>query len=429
MTAIPRYRAMAAPAVLSAGFRPFFLLSGIWAAAAVPIWLLLLAGRADLQTAMPPVLWHPHEMTFGFGFATVAGFILTAVPNWTSRMPLQGVPLAGLVLLWLAGRAAMLLPGSIPLPVRAALDLAFPAVLTLVNAREILVGRNWRNLPVLAALSLMLAADVLVHVGNAAGLSLAIAGIRLGIATLIALIALIGGRIIPSFTRNWLAKRAPGGALPAPFGSMDEAALAATVAALVLWVVLPDAWATGALLVGAGILNGVRLSRWRGLATLREPLLSVLHLGYAWLAAGLVLLGVSHWVASLSPHEALHALTVGAIGTMTLAVMARASLGHTGRDLAAGPGIVAAFALVTLAAILRLAAPVMPAQYELLLDLSGTAWTCAFGVFVILFARPLCTPRPRWDTHDGACRPGHRTACRCRADYCAVARRHTPSIP
>ncbi|MDA8247763.1 MAG: NnrS family protein [Rhodospirillales bacterium] len=400
MTAIPRYRATAAPALLSAGFRPFFLLSGAWAAVAIPLWLLLLAGRADLPTDLPPMLWHAHEMVFGYAVATVAGFLLTAVPNWTGRMPLQGLPLGVLVLLWLAGRAAMLLPGALPAPAGAALDLAFLTVFLLAIGREIVAGRNWRNLPVLAALSLLLAANLLVHVGAAAGFALAMAGIRLGIATLLALIGLIGGRIIPSFTRNWLARRDPKGALPAPFGTIDRVALGVTVAALALWVALPDARATGALLAGAGVANAVRLARWRGAATLAEPLLAVLHLGYAWIAAGLLLLGAGDFVTALPAAAALHALTVGAIGTMTVSVMARATLGHTGRALTAGPGISAVFALVTLAAVLRVAAGITAARYGLLLALSGAAWSGAFGLFVILFARLLATPRRR----------AHRTA-------------------
>jgi uncharacterized protein involved in response to NO len=393
MTIIPRYRPITAPTLLSAGFRPFFLLSAVWACIAVPLWLLMLAGRADIPTALPPVLWHAHEMIFGFGYATVAGFLLTAIPNWTGRMPLQGLPLATLTALWAAGRLALLLPGSLDPGVCAALDLAFPVVLLLVVAREILAGKNWRNLPVVMALGLFLCADSLVHLDSLAGVDVAMTGIRLGTATLLVLIALIGGRIIPSFTRNWLAKRQGNSAFPSPFGTIDRAALGSTVAALALWAVLPDALPTGALLLVAGLANAVRLSRWRGLATLREPLLAVLHLGYAWLVVGLLLLGASYWVTALPSTAALHASTVGAIGTMTASVMIRATLGHTGRALTAGRGIMVVFALITLAALLRTVAPLLADSYSVFLNISGVAWSCAFGLFAILFFRPLSTPR------------------------------------
>ncbi len=395
MTAIPRYRPSAAPAILSAGFRPFFLLSGLWAAFAVPLWLLLLAAGMVLPVAMAPPLWHAHEMIFGFGLATVAGFLFTAVPNWTGRMPLQGAPLGALVLLWFLGRAAMLLGGGLAAPIPAILDLAFPLALLAAIGREILAGRNWRNLPVLVAIGMLLLADLLMQIGAAGRIALALAGARLGIATLVALVTLIGGRIIPSFTRNWLQRRDPQGRLPAPFGRLDRAALATSAAALALWVVLPDSAAAAVLLFAAGAAHALRLARWRGIATLAEPLLAVLHLGYAWIAFGLALLGANHFLALLSASAALHALTVGAIGTMTLAVMARASLGHTGQALTSSSLLTTVFVLVSVAAILRLLAAIVPGNYELLLDLSGAAWAGAFSLFVVRFAPLLARSRRR----------------------------------
>ena len=152
MTAIPRYRPQAGPAILSAGFRPFFLISALWAALAIPLWLAYLSGQVDLPSALPPIIWHVHEMVFGFGAATVAGFLLTAIPNWTGRMPLQGGSLAFLVLVWIAGRAGVLCSAWLGARAAAALDLAFPLIFLAVVAREILAGRNWRNLPMLTAL-------------------------------------------------------------------------------------------------------------------------------------------------------------------------------------------------------------------------------------------------------------------------------------
>jgi len=347
----------------SAGFRPFFLLASAWAAIAVPVWLAAYAHGYVLRGTLPAMFWHAHEMVFGFGMAAVAGFLLTAIPNWTGRLPVRGMPLALLAMLWLAGRIAMLVPGA------ALLDLAFPAALIVVVARELLAGRNWRNLPMLGALALLFAGNLLFHLGIYAGL-------RLGIATLCMLIALVGGRIVPSFTRNWLAKKQPRAPLPAPEGWLDRGALLLTFFALAAWVCELATWPA----ILAGLALAARLSRWRGLATVREPLLFVLHLGYAWLALGLILLG-------LEAPAALHALTVGAVGTMTLAVMTRASLGHTGRALVADAATVTIYALVTLAVLLRLASPFTGAQAVLVASLSGMAWSAAFATFALHYGR------------------------------------------
>jgi uncharacterized protein involved in response to NO len=348
MPAIPRYRLQKSPALLSAGFRPFFLFAALWACLAIPMWLAALAGGGLILSGWPPVVWHAHEMVFGFGAAAVAGFLLTAIPNWTGRMPLQGNRLALLVLLWIAGRLANLSSAWMGATITAALDLAFPSVFFAAIAREIIGGRNWRNLPMLAALTLLLAGNLLVHFELLGVSETADVGNRLGIATLLMLISLIGGRIIPSFTRNWLARQRHGARLPAPFGVIDRIALGLTVGALALWTVLPAAAMTHWIEACAGLALFARLARWRGLATLREPLLWVLHLGYGWLAAGFLLLAINSFVPVLPQSTALHALTAGAIGTMTLAVMTRASLGHTGRPLTAGLGTAAIYLLVTL---------------------------------------------------------------------------------
>ncbi len=394
MSAIPHYRPASGPAVLSAGFRPFFLLGALWAAIAIPLWVLVFAGDTDLPTLLSPAVWHVHEMVFGFGAAAVAGFLLTAIPNWTGRLPLQGGPLAFLVLLWLAGRAAMLLSGRLGAGIAAGLDLAFPLAFLAVVSREIIAGRNWRNLPLVTALGLLFVANLLVHL-QALGITATTeaAGNRLGIATLLMLISFVGGRIIPSFTRNWLAKQHPATAMPAPFDRLDRAALGLTALALTIWVVAPDAAASPWLDLAAGAALCVRLLRWRGLATWREPLLWVLHLAYAWLGLGFLLLGLDSFVLWLPPTAALHALTAGAIGTATLAVMTRVTLGHTGRPLVAGPGTATIYALVTLAAVLRLIAPLAAAQYVVLLALAGAAWSAAFGLFAVLYVRPLTRPR------------------------------------
>lgn len=389
MSAVPRYRPQAGPAVLTAGFRPFFLLSAVWAAAAVPLWLLLYSGEAGLPTALPAGIWHAHEMVFGYAAATVAGFLLTAIPNWTGRMPLQGAPLAALVGLWVLGRAGVLLSARIGAGSAMALDLAFPALFLAAVAREIAAGRNWRNLPMVGALGLLLIGNLLVHLEAVGVAPTAQLGNRIGVATLLMLITFVGGRIIPSFTRNWLARERPASAVPAPFGRYDRAALALTGLALAVWAAAPQTAAAPWVELAAGLALGLRLARWRGWAGWREPLVWILHLGYLWLALGLLLLGFDGLVPVLPATTALHALTVGAIGTMTLAVMTRATLGHTGRQLSAGLGTTAIYVMVTLAALLRLFAPLGGDAYLFLLSLAGAAWCGAFGLFAAIYGGPL----------------------------------------
>jgi uncharacterized protein involved in response to NO len=393
MAAIPRYRPQGGLAVLSAGFRPFFLLAALWACLAVPASIAFVTACVHPPTAFPPIIWHVHEMAFGFGGAVVAGFLLTAIPNWTGRMPLQGGSLAFLVLLWLAGRIALSPFVNIGPNLVAALDLSFPAVFLVVVAREIIVSRNWRNLPIAGALAFLLLGNLLTHLQAMGIAGTAEMGNRIGVATLLMLITLIGGRIIPSFTHNWLVKQQPAAATPTPFDLVDRAALTMTSVALLTWAVVPQALVAPWLELGAGATLGLRLARWRGAQTLREPLLWVLHLGYSWLALGLLLLGVNSLTQILPQTTALHALTVGAIGTMTLAVMTRASLGHTGRPLVAGTGTTAIYVSITLAATLRLLAPLFGEGYMVVLSLAGAAWSVAYGLFVLLYARPLTEPR------------------------------------
>ena len=382
--------------MLSVGFRPFFLFGAAWAAVAIPLWLLLFATGAGVPTALPPVIWHVHEMVYGYGAAVVAGFLLTAIPNWTGRMPLQGGPLAGLVLLWLAGRIAVLGSAIIGSTAAAVLDLAFPTIFAGVIAREIITGRNWRNLPVAGALTLLLAGNLLVHLDALGVAASADFGNRLGVATLVMMINLIGGRIVPSFTRNWLARERAEAPPPASFGVVDRAVLALVALTLLCWLFIADSTIAAAIQIAGGAAVLIRLVRWRGEAAWREPLVWVLHLGYVWVALGFLLMGTNGLVPTVPDTTALHALTVGAIGTMTLAVMTRASLGHTGRPLTAGPVTTTIYVLITLAALLRLAAP-LSWDYLPMLWSSGVAWSAAFGLFVVFFFVPLTQPRPQAD--------------------------------
>jgi uncharacterized protein involved in response to NO len=379
-------------AFFSAGYRPFFLLGALWSAIAVPVWLAAyMHGYAP--AAMPAMIWHGHAMIYGYALAAVAGFLLTAIPNWTGRLPISGARLAALAGLWLAGRMALLVSAQIGAATAALVDLAFLGVLMATVARELVAGRNFRNLPLLAAVALLFTGNALVHLQALDIAYTAALGNRLGIATLAALITLVGGRITPSFTRNWLVRMRPEVAEPASPSKLDLVCLVLVVAGLAAWVAAPDAETTFAMDIVAGAAAATRVSRWRGAATLREPLLAVLHLGYAWLAFALALLGLNGFLGWLPPSAGLHALTVGAIGTMTLAVMTRASLGHSGQPLHAGPGTLAIYALVTLAAVLRVAAPLAGAQVALVTSLAGLAWTAAFALFALLYGPLLVRPR------------------------------------
>ena len=379
-------------ALFSAGFRPFFLLAALWSAIAIPLWLAAYA-HGYQPSAMPAVFWHAHEMIYGYAVASVAGFLLTAIPNWTGRLPLSGGRLAGLAALWLAGRIALLFSADIGAATAMVVDLSFTAVLGAAVARELVAGSNFRNLPMVAALALLFAGNLLVHLQALDIADTAQLGNRLGIATLVGLIALVGGRIVPSFTRNWLVQQRPDVAPPATASKLDLVCLLVIVAGLLFWVVSPDSRIAFAVQILAGAAAALRLSRWRGLRTLREPLLAILHLGYAWLAFGLALLGLNGFFDWLPPTAGLHALTVGAVGTMTLAVMTRASLGHSARPLTAGPGTVAIYALVTIAAVLRVAAPLAGARVLIMTSLAGLAWTAAFGLFAALYGPMLLRPR------------------------------------
>ena len=380
--AIPRYRPYSGPAILAQGFRPFFFLAGLWALVALCLSIEMILGHIILPTAFDAITWHYHEMFFGYIAAAIGGFLLTAIPNWTGWLPLQGGPLAVLVGLWIAGRIAVSTSALIGVWPAALIDLSFLAGLIAVCLREILAGKNWRNLPIIALLSVFLVTNGLMHARVIGLIDDDGAARRLAIGVVIALIALIGGRIIPSFTRNWLVKH-EAERLPASFGRFDRVTLLATILALVAWVAAPDWIGTGALMALASVSTVLRLARWRGWATLSDSLLWVLHLGHLWVAVGLGLLAVSVFWPEIPQTGALHALTAGAIGTMTLAVMSRASMGHTGRELRAGPGLTVSFVLVSLAAALRILSPILPEAYVTLLTIAAVAWVGAFALYLI----------------------------------------------
>ncbi len=374
------------PTLFDRGFRPFFLLAGLWAPTALLLWMAMLAGVLELPTAMDPIAWHVHEMLFGFVAAVIAGFLLTAVPGWTGRPPLRGLPLAALAALWLAGRLAIALSAWIGAAAAAAADLAFLAGLAAFCAREIVIGRNWRNLVIIALLALLIAANALFHLGETETAE------RTAVATIVTLIALIGGRVVPEFTRNWLVRRGTS-KLPPQHNRFDSAVIAATAAAAVAWTIVGDHPLVGAFLGLAAVALAARLARWRGFSTTSEPLLWVLHLGYLWLPVGLALLAVSIHSPAVPRSVALHALTAGAMATMILAMMTRATLGHTGRQLTASRATAAIYMLVTTAAATRLASGLVDDGGSLLLHASAAAWVAAFALFVLSCGPMMLRPR------------------------------------
>ena len=330
MSPIPRLQAHRGPVLLSYGFRPFFLFGAIYAGLAILAWLPMINGELALATAFGPIDWHVHEMLYGYLPAVVTGFLLTAIPNWTGRLPLQGMPLLVLVVLWLAGRVAVTFSAEIGWLSAAIMDVSFLILVVAATAREIIAGKNWRNLRVVAMVMLLLAGNVAFHL-EAHFNGSAEYGARIGIAATVLLLVVIGGRIIPSFTRNWLARENPG-RLPAPFARFDVAVIGLSAATLALWTAQPVGKnnrrcarrhrRTAYRAIGP-LGRGSNLARPLGAYTARR----------LRLRAARVSVRRRGGVAMVTADIGTHAWTVGAAGTMTLAVMTRASLGHTGNAL------------------------------------------------------------------------------------------------
>ena len=390
-TPIPRLRLYQGPALLSYGFRPFFLLGAAYAGLAIAVWLPMFLGQLALHTTFAPRDWHVHEMLYGYLPAVITGFLFTAIPNWTGRMPIQGTPLLALVVVWIAGRLAVTLSVSIGWLAAMVVDVGFLALIAAFTGREILAGRNWRNLKVVGLVMLLLAGNVAFHLEAHAN-GAADYSIRAGIAVVIVLIALIGGRIIPSFTRNWLVRENPG-RLPVPFARLDMVIVALSALALLVWVIQPGGAVTGIVLAVTGVLHVVRLARWAGDRTVRDRLVLILHVGYAFLPIGFLLNAASAF-GVLPESAGVHAWMAGGAGVMTLAVMTRASLGHTGQQLVASPATQAIYAAVVIAALARICAAIHPA-FDVLLYLAALAWAAAFLGFAVCYGPALLNGRRR----------------------------------
>jgi uncharacterized protein involved in response to NO len=345
----------------------------------------MLTAGLSIPTRFDPLTWHIHEMFFGFVLAAVAGFLLTAASAWTGRQPVSGTQLGVLAGLWLLGRIDSLTSQWFPVWLAMAADLAFPVALTAAVAREIVAANNRRNFPIIAPLLVLTAADLLVDLSMAGFGTSSGYGWRLALVAILMLISVVGGRIIPSFTRNWLLARGEA-RLPRAAGMTDRVSLGVLHTALVTWAFFPAAHLTGILLLAGAALNLWRLLGWRGAATRSETLLAILHVGYGWLVLGVAALGWADVDPAFPLSAAIHALTVGAIGTMILAVMTRVSLGHTGRRLSADTATTLAYALVTLAAATRIGAALAAAAREDLLLAAASLWIAAFGLFALHYA-------------------------------------------
>ena len=383
------YRRFTWPAVLAYGFRPFFLLSAIWALLAVPAWLFVLLNATGAATTLPPHAWHAHELLYGFIGAAVAGFLLTAIPSWTGSRGYAGAPLLVLVLIWGAGRVAMGVPLGLPSWASAAIDLAFLPALALTVLPALLRSGGGRNLVFLALLAALFGVNLDFHWHGASDSS----RLWLAIDLVLFMVVLVGGRILPAFTASGLKKRGIDIAIRRHV-AIDSAALLATLA-----VVVGDALFAGTGLVAgvsllAAALLVVRQARWHPLRTLRDPITWILHLAYAWLPLGLALKAAWLLGAPIPANSWIHALGAGAFALMILGVMSRAALGHTGRELVVSRATVIAYFLVAFAALLRVFGPILfePGWRGWMLA-SGVCWTLGFALFLLVYVPILWRPR------------------------------------
>ena len=379
------------PAFFSFGFRPFFLGAALFAGVAVPAWILIFAGAMGSDFLYPPREWHVHEMLFGFLPAVMTGFLLTAMPNWTGRAPLRGMTLVSLWVLWLAGRLEVATLGSTPV-IAAVIDGTFLVALAGLVWREIAAARMWNRLPIGVLITLYAGANILFHV-------LALRGVptdvpeRLALSIVLLLLTIIGGRVTPAFTGEFFKEQRiipP----PAPFSRLDGLSMLLVLIAALAWIAQPETQAAGALLVAAGMMNVIRLSRWRGWMAWREPLVFILTVGYGWVALSLLALGGASF-GLLPAANAVHVLTSGAVGAMTLAIMTRASLGHTGRPRHADLITVVIYALVNIGAMLRVFVPAADAPTglaTLVLGMAAVSWSGAYLLFALIYGSILVRP-------------------------------------
>ncbi|MDC1287220.1 NnrS family protein [Gammaproteobacteria bacterium] len=377
------------PAILGYGFRPFFLLAGIHAAIAIPLWLVSLLGHGSYRSPLLPLAWHAHEMLFGFILATVAGFLLTAVPSWTGQRGYAGAPLLGLTMLWIAGRLVTSLPLGLPALTIALIDLTFIPVLALTILPALIRSGNLRNSVFIAMLAALFTANLHFHLAGATSVE----PLLLAINVILLMVAMVGGRILPAFTSSGLKQQGIDVKIRR-YPPLDIAALMATFSIIVIDIFFQGTTLAALAATLAAALLALRLARWQGHRSFKDPIIWVLHIAYAWLPVGLALKAAWLFGAPIPDTSWLHALTTGAFSTMILAVMSRVALGHTGRELAAPRLIVIAYYLITIAALLRVFGPMLYAQaWQFWMIASGLSWSSAFILFILVYAPILCRQR------------------------------------
>ncbi|BCN39078.1 hypothetical protein ALDI51_23970 [Alicycliphilus denitrificans] len=378
--------------LLRLGFRPFYLGTALLACLSVPLWIAIFLGHMQMQLEMPPLLWHGHEMLFGFAAGVVVGFLLTAVRAWTGLETARGPLLGSLILLWLAARVAALVA---PYPVFAALDMALLPAAAAILLRVLLKAGNKRNIPLISLLVLMAIANLAFHLSVLGAIAVpAVAALYAELALIIMVVCVMTGRVVPMFTKNVT----PGLVINVP-RKFELTLLAVTAIALALWVLPTPAPLVLVASLAAAVLHAARLWMWHPQVTLKRPILWILHASYAWLPIGFALLALAQlgWV---NPSLAVHALAVGVIGGLIIGMVTRTARGHTGRPLQASRGEVAAYALVMLAAVLRVLVPaVQPGWYAYALEGAACLWAIAFGIYLFIYT-PWLT-RTRLDGKDG----------------------------
>lgn len=375
-------------------FRPFFLFGAAFSLLAMLVWGAFWHGFSLLEPHGGMFWWHQHEMLFGFVAAIVVGFLLTAVNNWTGQPGLRGVPLLALAGLWLLGRLLMALPPGLPPWALMLVDVAFLPLAVVALVWPVIRVRQWRNLIFVPVLALLALSNALMHYALILGDALLLRGsVHLAVLLIVMLMIVLGGRVIPFFTSRRLQR--PAASRPAWLEVLALGSAAAMVLAQLAGLAgmpLPaSGWAVLAFTAGLG--NALRLLRWRGWLSWREPLLWGLHASYAFICIGLIMWGLAA-LGVVAISLAVHALTIGGMATMILAMISRVSLGHTGRPIVTLPGIGVALALLVLAALLRALLPtVWPQASHWALSLAIVFWCLAFGLYLYRYSHILLSNR------------------------------------
>lgn len=379
--------------LFSYAFRPLFLLSAGFAIVAVVVWIMVLKGTVPLRFVGNSLYWHGHEMIVGFVMATIAGFILTAVANWTGRAALRGLPIAWLVACWLVGRGAMFFSNTMPVAASAALDMLFPLLLCILTAREIFATGNKRNYKIVAVTAILAGLNLVYHLGVAGVLPGGdYIALYLLIHMVVLLVTVIAGRVVPNFTANWLRGQGAN-KFPVINQAVDGLAITLTILTGLVAVFYPDRLLLGVVAMLAALIHTYRVSQWCGLQTVRNPLLFILHVAYLWLPASYAMMSLASFGWAFTPTAALHGLTMGGIGSMILAMMTRVPLGHTGRALHASRLTVVAYVVLLVAICIRVISPWNAANYLGMIELAAAGWSLAFCIYIWVYWPILSGPR------------------------------------